>query len=130
MLKIFAVAFSILSISISIFFLWTAWLMLFESETNLIMLLFGCIAGIYGTGSTFLLGAAWLKPSRILSTAMKWLAVAALASVVMGSLDVGMISGLEWGLILVLGAVLLGKWYLLHRIVEYAMANKTLQPMR
>lgn len=103
--------------------------MLFEREMDLTMFLGGSIAGIYGAGSSLLLGAAWLKPAISLSAAMKWLAVAALTSIVVGSLDGGMISSLESGLILILGAVLWGQWYSLHRIVKYAMANKPRQPM-
>ena len=81
--------------------------MLLSSSEPFIVYLFAAVNCAYGLASLYLLVAAWRHPRVRLERIARWLASGFIVLWVVGSMDSGMISGLEWGAILVVAVMLI-----------------------
>jgi hypothetical protein len=109
---------SFISLSVSAIFVWAGASMVSGAETPMWIRAFGMLTAIYGVMNTGLLLFAWLRATLVLERIAKYLAIVFLLLIVVASLDVGMISGLEWVGILLAAFMLFLSWLAVKRVVE------------
>ncbi len=73
---------------------------------------------LYGLWTLVLLGLAWWRGNPTVTKISKFSALGLFATIVIGSLDVGMISGLEWLMIVFMGSLLWLQFVAVRRIVS------------
>ena len=88
-------------------------------ETPMWIRAFGMFMAVYGVVNAGLLFLAWYRATLVLERIAKYSAIAFLLLFVLASLDVGMISGLEWVGIVVAGFMLILGWLAVKRVVEF-----------
>lgn len=84
------------SIAVSALFCWLSVAYLGTADGELVAILAGVAAGLYGIGSAAILVAAWLKPAQWVASASRWSAGAVALLWLLGSLVSGRVSGLEF----------------------------------
>jgi hypothetical protein len=80
--------------------------------------LFGALLFLYGMVTLILLGLAWFRRQPALAKVSKFGGLAFFAAVFVGSLDVGMISGLEWLMLMFVGSLLWLQFVAVRRVVN------------
>ncbi|WP_321392110.1 hypothetical protein [uncultured Desulfuromusa sp.] len=114
--KFIAAALTLLSASVSlVFFLYGAFIARGAIGQTWIMI-FAILTACYGAGSLAALLWAWFKGGKRAIKVIKYLAIAFLALFVIGSMDVGMVSGQEFILILGVGLVIWFNWFSVKKI--------------
>jgi hypothetical protein len=73
----------------------------------------------YGLVTIFLLSQAWAKANKKLINITKYIVVIMLITQIILNLDVGIISGLEWSGLLVIGLMLCINWLSVKYVIEY-----------
>lgn len=110
---------SFASLLVSAVFVWAGASMVSGAETPMWIRAFGMLTAIYGVINAGLLFLAWFRTTLVLERIAKYSAIAFLFLVVVASLDVGMISGLEWVGIVVASFMLILGWLAVKRVVEF-----------
>lgn len=90
-----AIALSVASLMVSGLFCWLGASYLTEALGDTLAIFAGIVALLYGISSAAFLVAAWLSPKSKFRSLSQWSAAFVLALWFAGSLDSGMISGLE-----------------------------------
>jgi Na+/melibiose symporter-like transporter len=92
---------------------------LFEPEVSIWIIIFATITSIYGFLVITILIWSWIGGNRKLIQVIKIGSIGYFVLFFMGSLDVGMISGLEFVGLFFLAMCLSLNWYTIKRIVRY-----------
>lgn len=116
--KALSIVLSFASLLVSVVFVWAGASMVSGEETPMWIRAFGMFTAVYGVVNAGLLFLAWYRAALILERIAKYSAIAFLLLVVVASLDVGMIGGLEWAGIVMAGFVLFLGWLAIKRVVE------------
>ena len=90
-----------------------------DKEASLFINIFGLSIGMYGLASLILLFVAWRLKQKYAHKLCFLLSIIFLCGYVIGSLDVGMISGLEWYGILVVTALVFFNWNAIKSVNKY-----------
>ena len=104
-MKTFAALLTVVSLFISAVFCWIGVIYFKGAEGNIGVIIAAIITLSYGISNAVILGVAWLKPLPGLRPVSRWAAVSVAVLWVVGSLDLGRISGLE--VVSILGVTLL-----------------------
>ena len=80
---------------------------------------FGIVAISYGAISFGLLVLAWVRAKPALQIISKYSSLAFLVTVIAGSVDLGIVSGLEWLSIIFTAILLLVNWLAVKQVVEF-----------
>ncbi len=113
--QILNILLSIASICVSALFVWVGIAM--SSDSFLGTALFGYVAIAYGAINAVLVFIAWFRPEAPVQRVSKYLALVFLAAIVVGSFDLGRLSGLEVAGIIAVAAMLFVNWYAVKRLV-------------
>lgn len=106
-MKFVALIVSLISLSESGVFCWIGAIYLDTADGEWIVLVTGSLLLLYGATSCLALIIAWMRPIRFLRPLSIWAAALVLTLWIAGSMNYGMISGLELLGILLLGCMLL-----------------------
>jgi hypothetical protein len=114
------IAITLVSIIVSIAFAAFGTLLTLASDDELFIRGSGVFSIIYGVAGLAALALAWLRPFRGLASVAGTLAAIQVVLFVIGSLDLGMISGLEAASIIVAAFAVSVNWYAVHLLVRGA----------
>lgn len=106
------------SAAISILFAFSGISALVSAAPPRATVLFGAFLLLYGVAALILLGVAWLRRQPILAKLSKFSGLAFFTVVFVGSFDVGMISGLEWVMLIFVGSLLWLQFVAIRRVVS------------
>jgi len=109
--KALKIAFSIFSIFVSSVFVIFGASIYFEFNPPIWLKAIGTITIIYGLLSIALLISAWKSKANLNHKISMWLSIIIFLATFIGSLDVGMISGLEFLSLIIVGGMLAINWF-------------------
>ena len=114
--KIVNIILSIVSVSASAIFIF-AGIMMVQNDPPAWILVFGLGTIVYGLLNVVLLALAWLRGGKAVQKVTLCIATAFLIAFIMASLDVGMISGLEWLGIIIVAVMVWVNYFTIRRLV-------------
>jgi len=91
----------------------------FSEAVPVLIMVFGIITIGYGIGSIVIMVWAWRKAGTKASKLIKYMAIAFLALFIIGSMDSGIISGLEFMVILAVSLLLWVNCYSIIKIAQH-----------
>ena len=109
---------SVASVAVSCVFVFYGSVILFGEEVPKWIIAFGFITAAYGLCSLAILIMAWLRYGVNVKKSIKYLAVGFMIVFFLGSLDLGMVSGLEVAGLLLVGLMLLVNWLAVSVVVK------------
>ncbi len=90
-----------------------------DKKASLFLNIFGLSIGMYGLANLILLFVAWRLKQKYAHKLCLTLSIIFLCGYVIGSLDVGVISGLEWYGILVVAVLVFFNWNAIKSVNKY-----------
>lgn len=110
--KAFCTILTIASLTVSAAFITYGTAIVLGNDVPSWIIVFAILTAIYGISSLVTLGLAWsIHYAQKTKKYIKYLAIAFMVLFFVGSLDVGMVSGLEIVGLIVVGLMLLVNWY-------------------
>lgn len=113
--RIINISLSVLSLAISALFA-GAGISMTVNHPPLWIRLYGYLTLLYGIATAVLLFFAWKKPSFNAERVTRYQTIIFLISVFLVSLDVGIISPLEWGGLVLVSVMLMCHWIAVKRV--------------
>ena len=110
---------SLLSLASSTIFVWVGYAICVGIDVPALARTFGIVAISYGAISFGLLVLAWVRAKPALQIISKYSSLAFLVTVIAGSVDLGIVSGLEWLSIIFTAILLLVNWLAVKQVVEF-----------
>ncbi|OGI64886.1 MAG: hypothetical protein A2W18_01840 [Candidatus Muproteobacteria bacterium RBG_16_60_9] len=110
---------SLLSLASSTIFVWVGYAISVGIDVPALARTFGIVAISYGAISFGLLVLAWVRAKPALQIISKYSSLAFLVTVIAGSVDLGIVSGLEWLSIIFTAILLLVNWLAVKQVVEF-----------
>ncbi|MCG8036366.1 MAG: hypothetical protein JAZ19_04960 [Candidatus Thiodiazotropha taylori] len=110
---------SILSFIVSGIYVFYGLMMLQVEQLPALPFIAASMAFGYGLITIYLLSLAWTKTDKSVVQMTKYIAVAMLVAQIVLTLDVGMISGLEWLGILIMSLMIGINWFSIKSVAEY-----------
>jgi hypothetical protein len=115
--KLLCILSSAISIAISVVFIVAGNAMLQDEPPRWIMVC-GYLTILYGSVNIVLNIAVWLRTKSYLNKISTYSAIAFMVLTIAASLDSSMISGMEWGGIILVALLLSVNWYTLRNVVN------------
>ncbi|MCG8017919.1 MAG: hypothetical protein JAY97_17065 [Candidatus Thiodiazotropha sp. 'RUGA'] len=110
---------SILSFIVSGIYVFYGLMMLQVEQLPALPFIAASMAFGYGLITIYLLSLAWTKADNSLVQMTKYIAITMVVAQIVLTLDVGMISGLEWLGILIMSLMIGINWYSIKSVAEY-----------
>ncbi|MEW8324535.1 MAG: hypothetical protein AB2606_17945 [Candidatus Thiodiazotropha taylori] len=110
---------SILSFIVSGIYVFYGLMMLQVEQLPALPFIAASMAFGYGLITIYLLSLAWTKADKSLVQITKYIAITMVVAQIVLTLDVGMISGLEWLGILIMSLMIGINWYSIKSVAEY-----------
>ncbi|MEW8382827.1 MAG: hypothetical protein AB2704_13325 [Candidatus Thiodiazotropha taylori] len=110
---------SILSFIVSGIYVFYGLMMLQVEQLPALPFIAASMAFGYGLITIYLLSLAWTKADKSLLQITKYIAITMVVAQIVLTLDVGMISGLEWLGILIMSLMIGINWYSIKSVAEY-----------
>lgn len=121
------VLWSVLSAAVSALFLGHGSWLLLQAGIETAAVVFGVATLLYGVISLALLALAWGKPNKHLALWVFVIAGAFLLFQLAVSLDLGIISGLEWAALLLVAVMLSANWKAVRNVANRRLSGRTHQ---
>lgn len=115
--KLSSILFSIISIAVSAVFI-VFGISMTTNESPFWIVAFGFLTILYGSVNTVLIVSVWLRVRPYLNKVSTYSAIAFMVLTIAASLDNSMISGLEWGGIVLVVFLITVNWYALNYLVK------------
>ncbi|MCG7869369.1 MAG: hypothetical protein JAY74_23735 [Candidatus Thiodiazotropha taylori] len=110
---------SILSFIVSGIYVFYGLMMLQVEQLPALQFIAASMAFGYGLITIYLLSLAWTKTDKSLVKMTKYIAITMVVAQIVLTLDVGMISGLEWLGILIMSLMIGINWFSIKSVAEY-----------
>ncbi len=113
------IVWNILSIVVSVLFVFHGASLLVLGDTPAILILAGIVNVAYGAFSLILLALSWVKPRGVYARIILTSIFVLMVFQVVGSIDLGIISGLEFAGLLIVFVMLTCNWLSVKYVVQF-----------